>query len=79
VTTAAPTAATGFSVLRVAQVDALTDDSVAVTLAVPDEQADRFRFAPGQHLTCAGWSTVRTCVAPTRSAAAASAGRSASP
>ena len=50
-TTAAPTAATGFSVLRVAQVDALTDDSVAVTLAVPDEQADRFRFAPGQHLT----------------------------
>ena len=43
--------ATGFSTLRVASVDGLTDDSVAVTFDVPEEQAERFRFRPGQHLT----------------------------
>ena len=45
------TAPTGFSVLRVARVDPLTSDSVAITFDVPPEQAERFRFAPGQHLT----------------------------
>ncbi|MDP9466781.1 MAG: phenylacetate-CoA oxygenase/reductase subunit PaaK [Actinomycetota bacterium] len=37
--------------MRVARVDPLTSDSVAVTFDVPDEHADRFRFTPGQHLT----------------------------
>ena len=41
----------GFSMLRVAAVDRLTADSVAVTLDVPEGLADRFRFRPGQHLT----------------------------
>ncbi len=41
----------GFVPLRVAAVDRLTADSVAVTLDVPGELAERFRFRPGQHLT----------------------------
>jgi len=41
----------GFCALRVAAVDGLTDDSVAVTFDVPAEQVERFRFRPGQHLT----------------------------
>ena len=47
----AAAAAAGFVRLRVASVDPLTDDSVAVTFAVPAEHAERFRFSPGQHLT----------------------------
>ena len=39
-----------FHRLRVAAVDRLTDDSVALTLAVPPELADEYRHAPGQHL-----------------------------
>ncbi|MEV8594352.1 1,2-phenylacetyl-CoA epoxidase subunit PaaE [Streptomyces sp. NPDC052012] len=39
-----------FHRLRVAAVDRLTDDSVALTLAVPPELREAFRFAPGQHL-----------------------------
>ena len=53
-TTTAPddaAVAAGFTRLRVASVEPLTRDSVAMTFAVPAEHADRFRFAPGQHLT----------------------------
>ncbi|MBC9727726.1 2Fe-2S iron-sulfur cluster-binding protein [Streptomyces sp. TRM68367] len=39
-----------FHRLRVAAVDRLTDDSVALTLAVPPELRVEYRFAPGQHL-----------------------------
>ncbi|MER7970036.1 FAD-binding oxidoreductase, partial [Streptomyces sp. NPDC096080] len=39
-----------FHALRVAAVDRLTDDSVALTLAVPEELRERYRHAPGQHL-----------------------------
>lgn len=39
-----------FHPLRVAEVDRLTDDSVALTLAVPGELRERYRHAPGQHL-----------------------------
>ncbi|MFI9824766.1 1,2-phenylacetyl-CoA epoxidase subunit PaaE [Streptomyces sp. NPDC052013] len=39
-----------FHRLRVAAVDRLTDDSVALTLAVPPELREAFRFTPGQHL-----------------------------
>ncbi|MFJ8954052.1 1,2-phenylacetyl-CoA epoxidase subunit PaaE [Streptomyces sp. NPDC102381] len=39
-----------FHRLRVAAVDRLTDDSVALTLAVPPELREAYRFTPGQHL-----------------------------
>ncbi|MFI1969983.1 phenylacetic acid degradation protein [Streptomyces cinnamoneus] len=39
-----------FHPLRVTAVDPLTDDSVALTLAVPPELRDAFRHLPGQHL-----------------------------
>lgn len=41
----------GFTRLRVAAVDPLTADSVAVTFALPPEHAEAFRFCAGQHLT----------------------------
>ncbi len=40
-----------FHPLRVAAVDALTDDAAAVTFTVPAELAELFAFAPGQSLT----------------------------
>lgn len=39
-----------FHQLRVAAVDRLTDDSVALTLEVPETLREEFRHAPGQHL-----------------------------
>ncbi|MFG3525409.1 2Fe-2S iron-sulfur cluster-binding protein [Streptomyces sp. NPDC047917] len=39
-----------FHPLRVRAVERLTDDSVAVTLAVPPELRETFRHKPGQHL-----------------------------
>ena len=42
---------TAFTPLRVAAVDRLTADAVALTFEVPPERAEEFRFAPGQHLT----------------------------
>jgi ring-1,2-phenylacetyl-CoA epoxidase subunit PaaE len=40
-----------FHELRVATVDRLTDDAVAVTFQVPDELREVFTFQAGQHLT----------------------------
>ncbi|MGW7103716.1 2Fe-2S iron-sulfur cluster-binding protein [Streptomyces sp. NPDC054838] len=40
-----------FHSLTVAAVDRLTDDSVALTLGVPQELRAEYRHAPGQHLT----------------------------
>ena len=40
-----------FHPLRVTEVTTLTDDAVAVTLDVPEELSDRFRYLPGQHVT----------------------------
>ena len=40
-----------FHPLRVAEVERLTDDAVAVTFAVPPELAEEYAFAPGQALT----------------------------
>jgi ring-1,2-phenylacetyl-CoA epoxidase subunit PaaE len=40
-----------FAPLRVARVEALTDDSVAVTFDVPDELREAYAFRPGQSLT----------------------------
>ncbi|MFF6996100.1 2Fe-2S iron-sulfur cluster-binding protein [Streptomyces sp. NPDC008313] len=40
-----------FHPLRVAEVDRLTDDSVALALDVPPELRDAYRHSPGQHLT----------------------------
>ncbi|WP_171113711.1 MULTISPECIES: 2Fe-2S iron-sulfur cluster-binding protein [Streptomyces] len=39
-----------FHTLPVTAVDRLTDDSVAVTLAVPEELREEYRYAPGQHI-----------------------------
>jgi ring-1,2-phenylacetyl-CoA epoxidase subunit PaaE len=41
----------GFHPLTVARVDHLTEDSAAITFAVPDELRDTFAFRPGQSLT----------------------------
>jgi ring-1,2-phenylacetyl-CoA epoxidase subunit PaaE len=43
-----------FHPLRVAEVEPLTDDSVAITFAVPPELAAAYRFTHGQHLTIRG-------------------------
>lgn len=40
-----------FHQLRVTEVSRLTDDAVAVTLDVPDELRETFRYIPGQHVT----------------------------
>ncbi|MFJ8667975.1 2Fe-2S iron-sulfur cluster-binding protein [Streptomyces sp. NPDC093600] len=40
----------GFHPLRVSDVEQLTDDSVAVTFAVPPELRETYRHIPGQHL-----------------------------
>jgi ring-1,2-phenylacetyl-CoA epoxidase subunit PaaE len=40
-----------FHPLRVADVERLTDDAVAVTFDVPEELAEDYRFVQGQHLT----------------------------
>ena len=40
-----------FHPLRVASIDRLTEDSVAITFDVPEELRDEFRFNPGQHLS----------------------------
>lgn len=39
-----------FHRLRVAAVDQLTDDSVALALTVPPDLREEYRYAPGQHL-----------------------------
>jgi len=39
-----------FHPLRVARLDRLTDDAVAITFDVPAELAEEFRFKPGQHV-----------------------------
>ena len=47
----APTTGDGFHRLRVAAVERLTDDAVAVTFAVPEALAETFAFRAGQYLT----------------------------
>ena len=39
-----------FHPLRVASLDALTDDAIAITLDVPDELRDEYAFVHGQHV-----------------------------
>ncbi|NEE39048.1 phenylacetic acid degradation protein, partial [Streptomyces sp. SID7982] len=39
-----------FHPLRVSAIERITDDAVAVTLAVPAELRETFRHTPGQHL-----------------------------
>ncbi|HEX4471650.1 MAG TPA: 1,2-phenylacetyl-CoA epoxidase subunit PaaE [Nocardioides sp.] len=43
-----------FHPLRVAAVEPLTDDAVAISFAVPPELAEEYAFAHGQHLTIRG-------------------------
>jgi len=48
-----------FHPLRVAAIDELTDDAVAVTFAVPPDLAPDYAFAHGQHLNIRGGDDVR--------------------
>ena len=48
-----------FHSLRVAAIDELTDDAVALTFAVPPELAADFAFRHGQHLSIRGGDDVR--------------------
>jgi ring-1,2-phenylacetyl-CoA epoxidase subunit PaaE len=48
-----------FHSLRVAAIDELTDDAVAVTFDVPPELADDYTFLHGQHLNIRGGDDVR--------------------
>ena len=48
-----------FHRLRVARVDELTEDSVAITFDVPDHLRDDYAFVHGQHLTIRGGDDVR--------------------
>jgi ring-1,2-phenylacetyl-CoA epoxidase subunit PaaE len=50
-TTVAPRRRAVFHPLKVAAIDAITDDSVAITFAVPPELAGEYEFTAGQHLT----------------------------
>jgi ring-1,2-phenylacetyl-CoA epoxidase subunit PaaE len=45
--------------LRVAAIDELTDDAVAITFEVPPELADDYAFVHGQHLSIEGGDGVR--------------------
>jgi len=40
-----------FHDLTVARLDRLTEDAISITLAVPDQLREAYRFRPGQHLT----------------------------
>jgi ring-1,2-phenylacetyl-CoA epoxidase subunit PaaE len=57
-----------FHSLRVAAIDELTDDAVALTFEVPPSLADEFRFVHGQHLSIRSGDDVRRsysiCTAP---------------
>ncbi|MGH3341713.1 MAG: 1,2-phenylacetyl-CoA epoxidase subunit PaaE [Carbonactinosporaceae bacterium] len=44
-----------FHSLRVADVERLTDDAVAITFEIPDGLGDAFCYAPGQHVTIRWW------------------------
>lgn len=48
-----------FHSLRVAAIDELTDDAVALTFSVPPALAADFEFLPGQHLSIRGGDDVR--------------------
>ena len=48
-----------FHSLRVAAIDELTDDAVALTFDVPPSLASQFAFAPGQHLSIRAGDDVR--------------------
>lgn len=48
---AATRAHSTFHPLRVAEIEQLTPDAVAITFDVPDDLREAFRYTPGQHLT----------------------------
>ena len=48
-----------FHALRVARIDELTDDAVAITFEVPDELREAYAFTHGQHLSIRGGDDVR--------------------
>ncbi|WP_370894852.1 1,2-phenylacetyl-CoA epoxidase subunit PaaE [Janibacter sp. GXQ6167] len=46
----APKKRIGFHVLKVKELDRITDDAVAITFEVPDHLAEDFAYLPGQHV-----------------------------
>src|SRR5690349_4810303 len=48
---ARPRSDEAFRALRVARVERLCDDAVAITFEVPDELGETYAFRPGQYLT----------------------------
>ena len=40
-----------FHLLKVQELDRITDDAVAITFAVPEELREEFKYQPGQHLS----------------------------
>ncbi len=51
----------GFHALRVAAIDELTEDAVALTFDVPADLTEDFAFVAGQHVTVRGGDEVRRC------------------
>ncbi len=49
-TDASPRKRVAFHVLKVKELDRITDDAVAITFDVPEELRDEFRYEPGQHV-----------------------------
>lgn len=47
---APPRKRAGFHLLRVAELDRITDDAVAITFEVPEHLREEFTYKPGQHL-----------------------------
>lgn len=59
---------TVFHRLNVAAIERETPDAVAITLRVPEELQNQYRYTPGQHLTLKALSTAKSCGVATPSA-----------
>ncbi len=64
-----------FHSLRVAELERITDDGVAITFEVPEELREEYRFLAGQHVALRCRIAGTTCAATTRSASPATTGR----
>jgi ring-1,2-phenylacetyl-CoA epoxidase subunit PaaE len=76
--TTAPVHRPRFHPLRVADVERLTDEAVAVTFEVPEDLRDEYAYRPGQHLTLRariGGEDVRQSYSICQPASAAASGR----
>ena len=67
---APPNRHAAFHLLRVAELERITDDAIAITFDVPEDLREQYRFMAGQHLA-SRWTTydATTRSAPRRRAA----------